>query len=196
MKKTLTILLCLMMVSFKPTKHQILFIGDSLTAYDNGWQDKVAKGLDRDYVNLSVGGKRTDWMLKRLTEHLNQNSKYERVIIYGGINDAFSRRRNGMVVSDVQSMVDLCNQKGIKPIVIIGYNPDKVNRNTMYSEKITREGREKYMLIQLTLVSRLQNCQIVPMDNTIDRTDSDDGIHLKASGHRKFAKWVLKQLEM
>jgi lysophospholipase L1-like esterase len=34
------------------------------------------------------------------------------------------------------------------------------------------------------------------MDNMIDRSDSDDGVHLKASGHRKFANWVLKNLEL
>jgi hypothetical protein len=32
------------------------------------------------------------------------------------------------------------------------------------------------------------------MDNTVDRSDSDDGIHLKASGHKKFAKHVLNEL--
>jgi hypothetical protein len=32
------------------------------------------------------------------------------------------------------------------------------------------------------------------MDTTITRMDSDDGIHLKSSGHRKFGKWVLDNL--
>jgi hypothetical protein len=37
-------------------------------------------------------------------------------------------------------------------------------------------------------------CDIIPVDTTIDRSDSGDGIHLKASGHRKFTKFVLANM--
>ena len=29
------------------------------------------------------------------------------------------------------------------------------------------------------------------MDTTVTREDSDDGIHLNYSGHRKFYKWIV-----
>ena len=32
------------------------------------------------------------------------------------------------------------------------------------------------------------------MEESIYRIDSDDGIHLKASGHRKFMNWVLTNI--
>lgn len=192
--KKLALILVLCLMGFTQRENKILFVGDSLTCYRGGWQHQVARMLHVKHDNISKGGKRTDWMLKRLREHLRTNSEYDKAFIYGGINDAFSRRRNGVVISDIQAMVDLCNEKGIKPIVIVGYNPDKVNRNTMYSDEITKKGRDKYILTQITMEKQLINCQIIPMENSIDRTDSDDGIHLKASGHRKFAKWVIEML--
>jgi lysophospholipase L1-like esterase len=40
----------------------------------------------------------------------------------------------------------------------------------------------------------LKWCVIVPMDTTINRNDSDDGVHLRGSGHKKFSKWVVENL--
>ena len=87
--KYLVLLLALLFPSFTKPK-RILFIGDSLTCYSGGWQHQFAKGLGREYVNLSSVGKRTDWMYKTLHNQLLTYSDYEMVVIYGGANDAFS----------------------------------------------------------------------------------------------------------
>ncbi len=75
----LLLLLTIFLFGFTPNK-DLLYVGDSLTCYQNGWQDNVAKHFDLTYDNISKGGKRTDWMLNRLKEQLKKH-KYKTIII-------------------------------------------------------------------------------------------------------------------
>lgn len=190
--------------------NKILFVGDSMTAYTGGWQHQLAKKLGLPYSNLSVSGKRTEWMFSALKKQMIgynvpvydavrdlrytiRKCPYGVCFIYGGINDGFSYVKVESALNNVQAMVDLCNATGIKPVVIIGYDPDKVMVNTYIQNKEKEKfHRERYKTIQNLFASRLKNCKILPMDTTITRLDSGDGIHFKASGHKKFAEWVYK----
>ena len=184
----------LLFASFPKPKKRILFIGDSLTCYTGGWQHQFAKGLGYDYVNISSVGKRTDWMLKTLRQHFYAHPKYDLVVIYGGVNDAFASVSSSKVVDNIQEMVYECESHNIESVVILGYSPDKVLRNGPYSESIMARARNRYSIIQSKLDEELVACLVIPVDNTIDRSDSGDGIHLKASGHRKFAKSMLANM--
>jgi lysophospholipase L1-like esterase len=188
--KYLILLLALLLPSFTKPK-RILFIGDSLTCYEGGWQHQFAKGLGREYVNISKGGKRTDWMFKRLHDQFTMFSNYEMVVIYGGINDAFSYVPVSRVVTNIQNMVDECIYYDIPVVVVLGYSPSKVLKRGPYSEAIMSRARNRYSEIQLKLKNQLVRCDVLPVDTTVNRSDSDDGIHLRASGHRKFAKAML-----
>jgi hypothetical protein len=187
--------LCLTIFSFKPeTGRRILYVGDSLTCYAGGWQSTVAKGLDMKFHNLSKGGKRTKWMLSTLESYLKKNEFHSTLIIYGGINDSFAMTSETETLNNIQSMVDLGNLYEMEVIVIVGYNPEKVIKNTVYDDATTTRCRNRYIKLQKKIQERITGCRIVSMDNTVDRRDSDDGIHLKASGHKKFAKHVLNEL--
>jgi lysophospholipase L1-like esterase len=191
----LILLLCLTMVSFKPeTGRRILYVGDSLTCYSGGWQSTVAKGMDMKFHNISKGGKRTKWMLSTLQSYLKTSEFHSTLIIYGGINDSFAMTSEAETLNNIQSMVNLGQQYEMEVIVIVGYNPEKVNVRTTYDDATTTRCRNRYIKLQKKIQERIVGCRIVPMENTIDRSDSDDGIHLKASGHKKFAKWVLSNI--
>jgi lysophospholipase L1-like esterase len=191
--KYLVLLLALLFPSFTKPK-RILFIGDSLTCYSGGWQHQFAKGLGREYINLSSVGKRTDWMLKRLHDQLSVDSDYEMVVIYGGVNDAFSSVPLSKVATNIQNMVDECIYYDIPVVVVLGYSPHKILTNGPYPEATMFRARIRYADLQAKLNNQLIRCDIIPVDTTIDRSDSGDGIHLKASGHRKFAKFVLANM--
>ena len=183
------------MISFKPeTGRRILFVGDSLTCYNGGWQSSVAKGMDMKFHNISKGGKRTKWMLSTLQSYLKNNEFHSTLIIYGGINDSFAMTSETETLNNIQSMVNLGQQYEMEVIVIVGYNPEKVNVRTTYDDATTTRCRNRYIKLQKKIQERITGCRIVPMDNSVDRSDSDDGIHLKASGHKKFAKWVLSNI--
>ena len=52
-----------------------LFIGDSHSAADYGWQHQVCKKTGMTYLNTAVGGKQTAWMLQeaklKVTEYFD-----------------------------------------------------------------------------------------------------------------------------
>jgi lysophospholipase L1-like esterase len=196
MKITLIILLCvvLLVMGFVQKEERILFVGDSLSAYNGGWQHQVGRLRQIKYDNIAKGGKRTKWMLNQLKQYSHKVGRYTKVIIYGGINDSFSSIKEDDTIENIQKMVDIVREMGAEPIVIVGYNPQKVIQATSYPSEIETKSRNRYIELQKRIVTDIKRCTIIPMENGIGRTDSDDGIHLKASGHRKFANWILENL--
>ena len=51
-----------------------LFIGDSHTTADYGWQHQVCKKTGMSYLNTSVGGKQTYWMLETARQKVDRKS--------------------------------------------------------------------------------------------------------------------------
>lgn len=186
----------LMGFTFLPD-YKILFVGDSLTSYKGGWQHQYSKMRGADYVTVSKGGKRTKWMLEQMRKYpidRYEYSPYHEIVIYGGINDSFSYVSEDETLYNIQQMVYIAKKMGAVPIVVIGYDPNKVIKNTRYSNEIETRCRNRYIRLQQRMIKELKWCVIVPMDSTINRGDSDDGIHLKASGHRKFSHWVFNNI--
>jgi|688.fasta_scaffold870267_2 hypothetical protein len=177
--------------------YKILFVGDSLTAYKGGWQHQYAKMRGADYVNISKGGKRTKWMLEQMKKYpvdRYEYSPYHEIVIYGGINDSFSYVSEDETINNIQQMVYIAKKMGALPIVIVGYDPNKVIQNTGYSNEVETRCRNRYIKLQQRMIKELKWCEVVPMDSTITRRDSDDGIHLKSSGHKKFSKWIFNNM--
>ena len=193
--KKLLLLLGLTLSAFKNEPDKILFVGDSLTAYSGGWQHQMSRMLHAKYTNISKGGKRTKWMVNELKKYSDNSAGYTKVVIYGGINDSFSSVKEDDTIDNIINMVYIAKEMGAEPIVVVGYNPEKVNVRTIYSNEIETKCRNRYIKLQKRIQKDITMCNVIPMENTIDRTDSDDGIHLKASGHQKFYKWVVKNLE-
>lgn len=196
MKKLTLILISLILMSFGERKERILFVGDSLTCYSGGWQHQLSRMLHTEYDNISKGGKRTKWMLGELERYRNTKDKYTKVIIYGGINDSFSSVKEDATIENIQKMVDIAKEMGAEPIVVVGYNPIRVITATMYSNEVETRCRNRYISLQKRIQSDIRGATVVPTENGvgIDRIDSDDGIHLKGSGHRKFMHWVLSHI--
>jgi lysophospholipase L1-like esterase len=191
-----TLLISLFLFLFIPPSKdvKILFIGDSLTCYTNGWQHTVSKGMGMGYVNISKVGKRTDWMLKTLQNYLENGPHHNTLIIYGGINDSFASTKESTTINNLQTMVNLGNLYEMEVIVIVGYDPNRVIKKTVYNDSVTKVCRDRYVKLQKKMQERLIGCKIIPMDTTVNYSDSGDGIHLKSSGHKKFSNWVLKNL--
>lgn len=185
------ILLILIMLAMSLPSKKYLFIGDSLTCYSGGWQEKLTRAHGAALTNHAMGGKRTDWMKRRLFADLD-TATWDRVYIYGGINDAFAEVNLDSSVSNIMQCVQRCKSKGVEPIVIIGYDPLKVNLHTGYSAEVEAKCRARYCVFQSKLIAAITGrAKYIPMDTTLTRADSDDGVHLNASGHRKFSKWII-----
>ena len=200
MKKFFLFLLAIVLLTsltYKTPPRRVLYIGDSLTCAAGGWQDQVSKHFGYQSLNLSKGGVRTDYMRSTLNTCFKTDSAFTRVFIYGGCNDAFSYVDLQGAVNNIQAMVDSCNRRGIEPIVIVGFNPAQVTTRTVYDAATTKRCVGRYIEFQKLMVKEktgLKNCKIIPMDTTMFYSDTGDGIHFAASGHRKFSKWVIEHL--
>ena len=200
MKKIFLFLLAIVLLTsltYKTPPRRVLYIGDSLTCAAGGWQDQVSKHFGYQSLNLSKGGVRTDYMRTTLNACFKTDSVFSKVFIYGGCNDAFSYVDLQGAVNNIQAMVDSCNRRGIEPIVIVGFNPAQVTTRTVYDAATTKRCVGRYIEFQKLMVKEktgLKNCKIIPMDTTMFYSDTGDGIHFAASGHRKFSKWVIEHL--
>jgi hypothetical protein len=189
MKHILTIIL----LYFIAEPQKVLFIGDSLTAYESGWQSIVSKEKRFDQTNLAKINMKTDWMLQTLTNHLKKNHEYSRIFIYGGVNDIFSGETALHTAQNIQKIVNLCNSYHIEPTVIIGYNGKNLLKNTWVKDKALEEKiRNEYALYQEMLLMT-HDCKVITAVNLV-HSDTEDGIHMTMGGHKKLAKHVLKNL--
>jgi lysophospholipase L1-like esterase len=187
----------------------LLFVGDSITAIESGgkpvtstYPNIIKKELEPKGVNVDVvaqGGKRTDWILANLTEKLKTN-KYDRVYIYGGINDMFSGVSKQRALQNVQKMVDLIKSKGAEPFVIIGYDAKRfMDENKLKPTKNvpTKAGiielKNKYVDYQNSINTTIKNATIVDKFN-IPSSMTVDAIHPTPSGQKIIANSLLKDL--
>jgi hypothetical protein len=168
-----------------------LFIGDSHTAADYGWQHQLCKKTGMMYLNTAVGGKQTGWMLE--TARLTVTSGYDYCFIYGGANDMAGNRPPIKSVKNIQTIVNICNSHQVTPIVITGFDPtsciDVANRQAYQGYP------QRYAKFQQMLVDSIKNATVVKT-HCISRTDCGDFLcHMTASGHRKMTACIIEKLK-
>ena len=174
----------LLLVFLIPLK--ILIIGDSLSLYPGGYQTKVSDNV----TNISKVGRSTSVMLNTLIANKTQIHKHKHVIIYGGINDIYGGVSEDVIVKNIQKMVDIVNEEKSIAIVVLGYDPLKVQHN--------KSKALKYSHLQNTLLNKINgSIIIVPVFYDIKSEHmSKDGIHLNTEGNRVFAKHILDYLKV
>ena len=167
-----------------------LFIGDSHTAADYGWQYQVCKKTGMAMLNTAVGGKQTAWMLE--TTKLNINSGFDYCFIYGGANDMAGNRPPIKSVKNIQAIVNLCLAKQVVPIVITGFDP--LTCVVVGNRTALKGYPQRYAWFQQLLVDSIKGATVLKT-HCISRTDCGDYLcHMTASGHKKMAEQVIKGL--
>lgn len=169
---------------------KVLFIGDSHTAFNFGWQHQVATKTGMSYLNTAVGGKQTTWMLEVAKQNINPGFDY--CFIYGGANDMAGNRAPIKAVKNIQRIVDLCKLHNVKAIVITGFDPItcvKIGNRTAY-----KGYPERYAKFQQLLIDSIHGAEVIKT-HCISRTDCGDFLcHMTASGHKKMAAKIILDL--
>ncbi len=171
----------------------VLFVGDSHTTYAYGWQDRLCKRTGMIYTNTAVGGKTTGWMLGVL--RTNISSRYNYCIIWGGANDMAGMIKPLDAVRNVQKMVDICNSKGVKAIVMTGFNP-RTCVDVSRQSKAWQPYPARYEVFQKMLQDSIKGAQVIK-SHFISRKERDCGdfcCHMNASGHVKMADSMISRL--
>jgi len=193
---------------------KILFVGDSVTAvkdYRSGkaitstYPNFVRSALQPKGISVDVvakGGETTRWMLDNLRTQL-QNNKYDRIYLYGGINDAWNNSVKPQTTLDnVGAIIDLGNQNGSDVYIIQGYEPSgfmDINKIPVTRYQKSKEDNlpliKEYEQYQ-TELERMQKDRkdftLIPKVNLGSRTG--DGIHPNGEGQRMIADAVLKTI--
>jgi lysophospholipase L1-like esterase len=192
-----------------PSPKKILFVGDSISAikdskgnsitstYPNYVKNELAKNNIAVDV-LAKGGQPTSWMVQNLPTMLK--NKYDRVYIYGGVNDAWnSSIKPNVPFENIQKMVDMINQSGADAFVIIGYEPYGFMDYTKMPVTIYQKSKEdniplikEYANFQVQLPKTIQNATFIPKINLGSRTG--DGIHPNQEGQKMIAQTILKSI--
>lgn len=168
-----------------------LFIGDSHTSNHNwGWQVLLCKETGFKFINTAQIGKQTSWMLNVAQENITPNFDY--CFIYGGANDIHGNKNPYQVVGNIQKIVDICISKGVKPIVLTGYDAEKCIRPIKGQEFYPKA----YTKYQHILMDSIRGAQVIDT-RVVVRTDCGDWTcHMNYSGHRKVADAVIKQMKL
>jgi len=168
-----------------------LFIGDSHTSnHDWGWQILVCKETGMKFINTAQIGKQTSWMLNVAKENIVSDFDY--CFIYGGANDIHGKKNPYLVVENIQKIVDICISKGVKPIVLTGYDAKKCIK-PIQGQEFYPDAYTKYQQI---LMDSIRNAQVIDT-RVVVRTDCGDWTcHMNYSGHRKVADAVIKQMKL
>ena len=164
-----------------------VFIGDSHTAADYGWQYQVCKKTGMSMQNTAVGGKQTYWMLQTASTVLAGDFDY--CFIYGGANDMAGNRPPIKSVKNIQKIVDICNQRKIKPVVLTGFDP--ITCVNIAGRDQYKGYPQRYAKFQQMLMDSIVGAKVVKT-HCISRTDCGDFLcHMTASGHKKMAEAVI-----
>ena len=169
-----------------------LFIGDSHSAADYGWQHQVCKKTGMTYLNTAVGGKQTAWMLQEAK--LKVTEYFDYCFIYGGANDMAGNRPPMKSVKNIQAIVNLCNKAHVTPVVITGFDP--VTCINITGRDVYKGYPQRYAKFQQLLIDSIKGA-IVVETHCISRTDCGDFLcHMTASGHRKMALCIIDKLKL
>lgn len=188
--------LLLFFITVVTINEKILFIGDSITAYDAGWSKMLTTENNYDAKNIAESSKGTGWMINRLCDELKGKKQYSKVFIYGGINDMLSDDKYQPVstsFNNIKTMIDIAKKHDVEPIIICGYDPSVIT-NTWYKHKaFEKKIRENYKIFQDSLMT-LKNVKVIPPIKLL-REDMTDGIHPSISGHKKLTEHILKNMK-
>lgn len=180
-------------------KESLLFVGDSVTAGSISYPLVIKPEFPNLNIDvLAKGGMVTKWMLDNLPNQLSSRT-YNRVYIYGGINDAFNDSISIKTsISNVQKMVDLITATGAKAIIIVGYNMDTSTDyrkipTTKYVSDVTKyiPMIEKYKKYQASLLSDIKNAEFI---GKFEIGPLSDGLHPSKSQHKVIANIIKKGL--
>jgi hypothetical protein len=172
------------------TDKRALFIGDSHTSNHSwGWQVLLCKETGLLMNNTAIIGKHTPWMLNVAKNSIHSGIDY--CFIYGGANDIHGNVNPYKVVGNIQKIVDICNAKKVKAVVLTGFDAEKCVKPIRGQEFYPKA----YTKYQRILMDSIRGAKVIDT-RVVVRTDCGDWTcHMKPSGHRKVADAVIKQMK-
>lgn len=181
-------------------QRDILFIGDSITETDKKtktYAHRIKESNPKLKIDIIAHtGRKTEWM-KTMLEYTLKSIHYDRVYIYGGINDMVSDDDMVSAINNIQAMVHLINDNGGIPIVIVGSDSHLILESGSHKSHKwikSKDLDQMYSQYQKKLESHIRGAIILPTVK-LDLDDMyTDGIHPNNKGHKKIKGYISESL--
>lgn len=177
----------------------LLFIGDSLTAYENSFIDQ----LQKQYPNINIkkialGSQQTSWMLPQLKQELERGNKYDAITIWGGINDIYVADSIDGAKSNLKQMYDMVKRSGASVIALTIVPNATHNLSTRQRTQLTNDLNSWIKANkEIDVIVDVNNLVNDGMDGTKREFLQSDNLHLTDSAHTlikdDFAKKVIQE---
>jgi lysophospholipase L1-like esterase len=184
-------------------KRNILFVGDSITAAPNFSYPYLIKNRRKDLSIdvLAKSGQTTTWMLSNLKSYLfTSPKKYEKIYIFGGVNDAFNGLKYETTTQNLQNMINLIKLNGAKPYVMLGIEPNGyMDYRKMPVTKWVKSKNayipliERYKKLQSEILLKVKEATLIPKFN-LQPIHTQDGTHPTAQGQLLISNLVEKTI--
>lgn len=165
--------------------------GDYIMFGDSLVQGMSPYALDVKFVNMGVGGYTVEQIRSLILS--TDTSKYRKVFIEGGVNDALSQSTADEIGYSINKTIDSLDGNDIVLIQILPVKEsslkdfDEVNKKISIINNIT----SKHCV-------SLEKCKVVPVPEGFfqhqENAYMDDGVHLKKSGYQLWAAEIKKKL--
>jgi hypothetical protein len=116
--------------------------------------------------------------------------------IWGGANDMAGTIKPHLAVKNVQFIVDLCRAKGVKAVVLTGFDP-KTCVDVTGRGQVWQKYPGRYVVFQKMLQDSIVGAKVIK-SHFISRADQDCGdfiCHMASSGHRKMADSIISVMK-
>lgn len=173
------------------SNHNILVIGDSLTAHNNSYAEYLKNDIPAiQLTKVAEGGRRTRWMLDNAWNDLN-SGKYAAVFILGGTNDVYALTGSADAKRNLQSMYDAAHRAGSK-VVAITIPPS--DYYSLYNSKYGAETEELNNWIRNNKTVDF----IIDLNSLVKNPDGtpntsyfvSDNLHLNSAAHKLIAQTI------
>ena len=120
-------------------KNKILFLGNSQTANENSYVEKLEKHCNNNFTKIAKVGAKSDWILEQYQKELNNSNSYDWVSVMIGGNDVFARKSINKTKENLDKLFNLAKKNKSKILVIT--SPSKINYHKTDTEhlRLTKE---------------------------------------------------------
>jgi lysophospholipase L1-like esterase len=174
--------------SFKNSKKDIIFLGNSLTAYVD-WYELLGNTKVR---NRGISGDITFGVLERLDEVIE--GKPAKVFILIGINDISRSIPDSVVLKNYNNIITTIKKESPRTKVFF-QTIMPVNNEFPAKNQFNKDTRISWLNDQIKLLGKQENFTVIDLhphflgaDMKLDKRYTEDGLHLNAEGYKLWAK--------
>lgn len=165
--------------------------GDYIMFGDSLVQGMSPYALDAKFVNMGVGGYTVDQIRSLFID--TDTSKYKKIILEGGVNDALSQSTGDEIGKSIINSLDSLKDKDVVLLEALPVNESARKDFKEVNKKI-------YVINNITskYCDSLPKCEVVHVPdgffNPGPDVYMDDGVHLKRTGYSLWATEIKKHL--